>query len=443
MSIPVRYLRNVRGTDGIAGAVERAVADHALAPGDRLPTVRDLADQLGVSPTTVAAAYRRLADRGIVAGHGRQGTRVSAGPALPARPAPAVPAGAVNLTAGNPDPRLLPDLQPVLRHLGRPPNDYGAASADEPALVEGLLADLRADGIPAERAVIVSGALDAIERALAAHLRPGDRVALEDPGFPRTLDLVAALGLVAVPVTTDDRGLRPESLAEALDRPLAALVLSPRAQNPTGAALDERRTRELRRILRDHPDVLVVEDDFAGAIAGAEAHTLVTRDRPRWAVARSMAKAFGPDLRVAVLAGDQTTVARVEGRLRLGPGWTSHILQRAVLALRTDPAAAAVVERAAATYTERRRALVDALGGHGIDAWGRSGLNVWVPVPDEDAVIAGLAARGWAVAGGGRFRQRSAPGVRITIARLAPADARRLAGDLTAVLRPAHPVASV
>src|SRR3954447_144638 len=147
VSIPVRYLRGGRGADGIAGAVERAVADHALSPGDRLPTVRLLADELGVSPTTVAAAYRRLADRGIVTGEGRHGTRVSAGPALPARPAPVVPPGVVNLAAGNPDPRLLPDLRPVLRRLGRPPEAYDTASADEPELVEDLTAELRADGI--------------------------------------------------------------------------------------------------------------------------------------------------------------------------------------------------------------------------------------------------------------------------------------------------------
>jgi DNA-binding transcriptional MocR family regulator len=435
VSIPVRYLRGVRGSEGIAAAIERAVADHALAPRDRLPTVRLLAEQLRVSPTTVAAAYRRLADRGIVTGHGRQGTRVSAGPALPARPAPVIPPGVVNLAAGDPDPRLLPDLRPVLRRLEPPPTSYRAASSDHPELVEGMLEELRADGIAAERAVVVSGALDAVERVLAAHLRPGDRVLVEDPGFPRTLDLLAALGLVAVPVALDERGLRVDALTRALDQRPAALVLSPRAQNPSGAALDERRARDLRRALRPHPDVLIVEDDFAGLIAGAPARTLTGRDRPRWAVARSTAKALGPDLRLAVLTGDATTIDRVEGRLRLGPGWVSHLLQQAVADLRGSPGTATTVARAARTYTERRAALVDALAGVGLGAWGRSGLNVWVPVPDEDVAVAGLLARGWAVAAGARFRLRSAPAVRITISQLQPRAARRLADDLAAVLR--------
>jgi DNA-binding transcriptional MocR family regulator len=94
------------------------------------------------------------------------------------------------------------------------------------------------------------------------------------------------------------------------------------------------------------------------------------------------------------------------------------------------------VEAAARTYAERRGALVEALAGHGIPAWGRSGFNVWVPVPDEDAVIAGLLARGWAVAGGERFRLRTGPAVRITAAQLEPRAARRLAADLAAVLAP-------
>jgi hypothetical protein len=61
---------------------------------------------------------------------------------------------------------------------------------------------------------------------------------------------------------------------------------------------------------------------------------------------------------------------------------------------------------------------------------------VWVPVPDEDTAVAGLLARGWAVAAGHRFRMRAGPAVRITVARLEPADARRLAADLAGVHRP-------
>ena len=114
----------------------------------------------------------------------------------------------------------------------------------------------------------------------------------------------------------------------------------------------------------------------------------------------------------------------------------SHVLQSLVIDLWSTAKTATQIERAQETYASRRGALVDALAAHGIAATSRSGLNVWVPVAGEDAVIAGLQERGWAVAGGERFRLRTPPAIRITVAALDPSDATRLAGDLAAVLTP-------
>ncbi len=439
MSIPTQYLHSVRNAADIVRAVERAVADHALAPGDPLPTVRLLAERLDVSPSTVAAAYRTLATRGIVTGRGRQGTRVNAGPALPARAAPPVPTGVRNLAAGNPSSALLPAIRPALRRLAVPAVTYGDALVDLVELTERARSQFRADGIPADRVVVLGGALDGVERVLLAHLRAGDRVAVEDPGFPRVFDLVGALGLVPRPVTIDDRGMVPDALTAALRDGARAVVLTPRAQNPTGAAMDTRRAAELRRVIRAQPDLLVIEDDHAGPVAGAEVHSLATRDRNRWAVVRSVAKSLGPDLRVAVLVGDATTVDRVEGRLRLGAGWVSHLLQGLVVELWSDAKTEATIATAATTYARRRTALIDALATRGIAAHGRSGLNVWVPVTEEDVAIGGLLARGWAVAGGERFRIASPPAIRVTIADLPAADAARFAADLAATLDPHRP----
>lgn len=436
MSIPVSYWRSVKGAEGIVDAVERAVSDHVARPGDRLPTVRELATQLGVAPNTVAAAYRTLGTRGIVTGRGRQGTRINAGPALPARPAPIIPAGTRDLANGNPDPALLPSWRAALKRLSPPSVSYSEAQADDPQLLDLARRQFQADGIDADRALVVPGALDGVERVLVAHLRPGDRVAVEDPGFARSFDLISALGLVALPMEVDDEGPRPEALQGALADGAHAVLVTPRAQNPTGAVLTPARARALRRVLEPHPDVLVIEDDHAGPIAGATVATLTTAARPRWAVVRSVAKSLGPDLRVAVLTGDRTTMDRVEGRLRLGTGWVSHLLQALVVDLWSDPRTAAQIEHARATYSERRTALIDALAAHGIVAVGASGLNVWIPVTEEDVTISGLLARGWAVSGGERFRLRSGPAVRVTIATLSPIDARRFADDLADVLRP-------
>jgi DNA-binding transcriptional MocR family regulator len=412
--------------------VEAALTAGSLAPGERLPPVRALAAALRVSPATVAAAYRQLAQRGLAVGEGRRGTRLALRPALavPA-PVPVVPEGTIDLAEGNPDPARLPPLRPALARVSARPGLYGRASV-LPRLRTLAVRAFEEDGVPAAHVAVLGGALDAIERVLQGHLRPGDRVAVEDPGYMHVIDLVAALGLVPVPLAMDDAGPLPDDVEAALRGGADALLVTPRAHNPTGAALDEGRTRRLRAVLDRHPDVLLIEDDHGGPIAGVPARTLAHARRPRWAVVRSVSKALGPDLRLAVMAGDATTVARVQGRQALGAGWVSHVLQETVAHLWADPATRRRVDAAARAYGERRQALIAALRREGVAAHGRSGLNVWVPVREEAATVAAMADAGWAVRAGERYRIRSGPAVRLTVSRLDPADAPRVARALAA-----------
>jgi len=274
---------------------------------------------------------------------------------------------------------------------------------------------------------VVNGALDGLERVLSAHLRPGDSVAVEDPSYPAMLDLLRTLGMRPVPVAVDDLGAKPEALEKALGGGARGLLLTPRCQNPYGAALDLGRRRELRSVLRANRDVLVVEDDHADTVGGGSVIDVVERGWAAWAVVRSVSKTLGPDLRLAVLAGDATTVSRVEGRMAVGPGWVSTLLQRLVVELWAAPGQPRFQATVAATYARRREVLISALAAQGLRAHGRSGFNVWVPVADESAAVAGLADAGFAVLAGERFRLASPPGVRITIATLEPAEAGRVA----------------
>jgi DNA-binding transcriptional MocR family regulator len=397
-----------------------------------------------VSPATVAAAYRDLRRLGLVEGDGRQGTRVAPRPPVfGVSQAPRLVAldGTVDLSSGYPDAHLLPRLRPLRDQAGAPAASYDAA-VNDPVLLSSAAEQFETDGIPAGHVAVVSGALDGVERVLLAHLHPGDRVAVEDPGFPPLFDLLRALGLRIVPVAVDDRGPRPDGpdgLQNALAKGVDALLITPRGQNPTGAAVDAERAGALRRVLRDHPGLLVVEDDHAMPVAGAAASTLWDRRRLRWAVVRSVSKALGPDLRVAVLAADELTAARVAGRQAMGAGWVSTILQRLVAQLWADPATRQLVDRATAKYATRRERLLRLLADREIAAHGRSGLNVWVPVLDESAVAASLREAGWIVAAGERFRLRTGPAVRVTSASLGAAEARRFADDLAAALVASNP----
>ncbi|MET8571113.1 aminotransferase class I/II-fold pyridoxal phosphate-dependent enzyme [Streptomyces sp. NPDC004783] len=427
-----------RGAAEISADIERAVGAGELEPGQALPPMRELAERLGVNPNTVAAAYRTLRERGVIETAGRRGSRVRPRPATTGREfiRVEVPEGVRDVSDGNPDPALLPALGPVFAAAAgqgdRDPVLYGHEPED-PELVRLARAELDADGVPDGPVAVTSGSLDAMERVLAAHLRPGDAVAVEDPGWGSLLDLVPALGLRTVAVGVDDEGPLPDDVRRALAAGARALVVTDRAQNPTGAALSATRARALQSVLREHPGTLLIEDDHGHRIVDLPLHPLAGATRT-WAFVRSAAKAYGPDLRLAVLTGDAVTLDRVRGRQRLGPGWVSLITQRAVARLTADGTvdARAVV----AAYGRRRDALLGALARRGVTAHGRSGMNVWIPVPDETGAVARLLHAGWAVAPGARFRIGAPPGIRITVSTLPEDEVRPLADAVADALGP-------
>ncbi|MEU6636374.1 aminotransferase class I/II-fold pyridoxal phosphate-dependent enzyme [Streptomyces rochei] len=432
------YLITGRGAAEISASVERAVGSGELEPGQALPPMRELAERLGVNPNTVAAAYRTLRERGVIETAGRRGSRVRAQPATTGRDfiQVEVPEGVRDVSDGNPDPALLPPLGPAFAAAAeqgdREPVLYGSSPV-EPDLLRLARAELDADGVPDGPLAVTSGALDAMERVLAAHLRPGDAVAVEDPSWGSLLDLVPALGLRTVAVGVDDEGPLPDDVRRVLAAGARALVVTDRAQNPTGAALSALRARALRAVLRDHPDTLLIEDDHGHRIVDLPLHPLAGTTH-HWAFVRSAAKAYGPDLRLAVLTGDSVTLDRVRGRQRLGPGWVSRVTQRAVVRLWTD--GSVDTPAVAAAYGRRREALIGALADRGIAAYGRSGMNVWIPVPDETGAVARLLQAGWAVAPGARFRLGTPPGVRITVSTLGEEDIGPLAEAVASAVGP-------
>ncbi len=427
----------VRTAADLVALLEQRIGAGILAPGARLDPVRALAADLGLAPNTVAAAYRVLGERGLVVGEGRRGTFVAARPPLALAPAEEpVADGVVDLASGNPDPALLPSLAGALAVIDTGPVLYGHPPVD-PQLAALFRAGFAADGVPADHLAVVGGALDGLERVLAAHLRPGDRVAVEDPGYASVIELLHALGLRPVPVAVDPFGPEPGALAEALAAGVGAVVITPRAHNPTGAALDADRASELRPLLAG-ADVLVVADDHAGPIAGQPYHHLVGDDPAgggrRWATVRSMAKSLGPDLRLAAVAGDELTVRRVAGRQLVGQGWVSHLLQRTVAAMLSGAATPELLATASIAYARRRAVVVDTLVAAGSEVHGRSGMNVWVPVDDEARVVAGMLRQGYAVRSGARFRLASPPGIRVSVAATPEPVLAEAAAALVAVL---------
>jgi len=432
---PIQYRISGKTAKEIAASIERGIEEGSLKAGDPLPAVRRLAAELGVSPTTITAALADLRTRGLVMSRSRSRTYVSWRPPITgAWLGPMVPAGARDLASGNPDPTLLPNLRPFLRRMEPPLQLYGGETV-LPELRELAAAEFAGAGIGTNEIAVANGALDGIERALQAQLRPGDVVAVEDPGFAGLFDLMRALGLALRPVSIDAKGMIPAALSEALAEGASAIVVNPRGQNPTGASLDEERARELRRALDRAPDVMVLEDDHLGPIAGAPRLTL-TGGRRRWVATHSVAKALGPDLRLATLTGDTQTMSRVRGRQAVGPHWVSHMLQRLVAMLWSDPKVDAMLRQAAELYSERRSRFVAALAERGIEAQSSTGIAVWVPVPEETHVVQSLLERGWAVSPGAPYRLQSERAIRVTTSTLLARESDRLADAIEDALRP-------
>ncbi len=350
-------------------------------------------------------------------------------------PAFTPPAGALDVSSGNPDPRLLPPFEWAWSDGPPAPQLYGAEPAFAP-LLEWARGAFERSGVDAAAQIVVSGAVDGIERTLAAALRPGDRVLVEDPGYSNVIDLVRAMGFIPVGVPLDDEGPLPEPFARRLAGASAAII-TPRAQNPTGAYTTSGRARILRALLAEHPDVLLIENDHSASVGGPDAYQSLVAVSRQWAVVRSFSKTLSPDLRLAVMAGSPPLLAKIEGRHMLGPGWVSGVLQQLTHRLLADQRTGRLLARAQRTYRRRREALLQALGDRGVSAHGASGLNVYIPVQEEAAALQGLLARGWVLKPGAAYRLESTPFIRVTTAALQPAAARRLAQDIAEVLYPA------
>ena len=419
---------------GLALAVSRAVSEGALAPGQQLSPIRAVAGGLGLSPTTVSAAWGLLNRSGTIRTDGRRGTRVSdhvvAGPTRYRRALEHPAQLATDLSTGVPDPALLPDLGPALRRL--PERLTPGSYLDAPVLPR-LLEVLREQWpSTAETITVVDGVMDALDQLVASSLRYGDRVAVENPCFPPLLDLLEAAGTRVVGVEVDESGPVVTSLQAAVDAGVRMVFWQPRAQNPTGASTPASRARQLAGVLEGR-DVVVVENDSAGAVATAELVTLDDLLPGRVVHVRGFSKSHGPDLRLAAIGGPASLVDPLVERRYLGQAWTSRLLQHVLLDLLTDPEGIAAVQRARDEYARRRSLVVAALREAGTDLPTGDGLNLWLPVADESAALVRLASRGIGAGAGAPFAVAPGfePHVRVTVGLVADGH-EALAAELAA-----------
>jgi DNA-binding transcriptional MocR family regulator len=407
-----------RSARGIAAAVGRMITDGTLPVGERLPTVRELASELGVSPTTVSEAWKSLAAVGAIDARGRQGTfvRRPTGPSTPRRYRRITEGPghfALDLSTGTPDPALLPDLGPILGRVSR--QAFTSSYLDDPVLPQ-LDERLRSDWPFAPEALtVVDGAMDALDRIAGVVVRLGDRVVVEHPAFPPLLDLLDLLGAEVIGVSLDQHGMRADALADAVAQGISAVFLQPRAHNPTGITLTQSRGKQLAAVLA-LSDAVVVEDDHSGDIASGNLVSMGRFLPHRTVHIRSYSKSHGPDLRLAAVGGAGDVVSAVANRRLLGPGWSSRILQAVLLELLDHAPTIDTVRHAREQYAARRRSVTEVLEEADVPFTGIDGINLWMQVADERSALITLAAQGVGAAPGEPFMvPPDTPSLRVTV----------------------------
>ncbi|WP_220443698.1 PLP-dependent aminotransferase family protein [Paracoccus luteus] len=393
-----------RSARAIAHEVSALIRSGELPVGAQLPTIRELAREMGVSPATVSQAWKSLRRHRVIEGSGRRGTRVSAsvgGGARPERMASVANYGPdiIDLSRAAPDTRLLPALEPALAAGAAV---AGLNSYDRERILPALDRCLRRDWpYDAGALLAVNGGYNGIYTALHALIRPGAVIAVEHPTPMRLLDILEDMDLTILPVDCDDQGPRPDLLAQALAQRPSAFLFQPRLHGATGHMLTPARLTELRDVLAAS-DTLIIEDDGVGDLA-----MLPRQSLGRWLPDRvihilSFSKSLGPDLRLAVMSSTVPLIEEIQAFRLFSSGWTSRILQGAACWLLQDAQAQALLDRARRTYQDRRDALATRLRDDAIPIGPGGGLCLRAPVRSESYALVTLAARGIAVQPGSK-----------------------------------------
>jgi GntR family transcriptional regulator / MocR family aminotransferase len=386
----------------VAGQLRDAIADGRIAAGERLPASRALAAELGVSRTVVNGAYAQLFAEGWVEGRHGSGTYVTDGapagppagaghhhaarhtdPPVTGARARAEPAATTAPQSAYHDPAPLINLRPGIpwtpgidkaawRRAWRTAGLHPPAAPADPAGLAELRAALTAY-LRRSRAVrctptdilVTRGVADGLGLIAAALLRPGDRVGVEEPGYPVARAVLTAHGAQVVPCRVDRDGLVPGELPAGLK----LIYTTPSHQYPLGGRLPIPRRRALIGWARAH-GTLIAEDDYDGEFRYdvAPLPALYGLDPDIVIYLGSATKTLTPALRIGWLATRPSLVTRLAQTLDQLGGWPAEPAQRAMLTLITTGDMERHIRRMRHEYTRRRAALAavfrDGNAGH-------------------------------------------------------------------------------
>ena len=366
----------------IADALQAAMADGSLKPGDRLPPQRQLAAQLDVDLTTVTRAYDEARRRNLLEGRGARGTYVAA---------PKVELTAVlDLSMNTPPPPEGVDFDDMLKQglsqvLMRTDSDllmtYHLGGGSDTARKAGAqwLAPMFGDLDP-EQVVVCPGAQAAIAALILALTEPGDVILAEPMSYPGLRTAASQFGRRIIAVETDEHGMVPQMLEQACLQHKPALVyLNPTLQNPTSITMPERRRKQIASIAR-RCNVRIVEDDPYWLLADAPPPPIATFAPEQVYYISTLSKCLTPGLRVAfVLMRDTHERERFLVALRSFALMVAPLTAALATQWILDGSASKLMEGVRNEARQRHWMARDILAGRYSGAG--DGLHVWLELP--------------------------------------------------------------
>jgi DNA-binding transcriptional MocR family regulator len=408
----------------LADTLEQAIRSGRLAPGDRLPTHRDLSKRLGVAVSTVSRAYAEATRRGLIGGTVGRGTFV-------------LPAGRENEAGGNreglrPIERLyLPLMQregAINLSLNEPLSDGTGDRlrfAFEAVIAKGNLNELahyqplqgqldhREAGaawlrelgvdVAVDDVYAVSGGQTALMTIFLGLARPGDTVLTEELTWPGALSVGRLTGIRLMPVAIDQEGMVPEAFDVACQtlRPRFVYTM-PTLHNPTNATASLGRRQEIVRIARAH-NVLIVEDDAYGFLIEPRATPYCQLARDITVYLTSLSKSIAPALRVGFMSVPPRLHKAMRAAMRATTTMVSPVLLELAAHMINSGAGRDAIRFQVAAARQRQQLAVSILGQEGSAP---TSLHYWLRLPPDmrNAVfVADSLANGVAVTPGDAF----------------------------------------
>jgi DNA-binding transcriptional MocR family regulator len=320
----------------VASELRTRIDKGVYAPGERVPSVRRLSEQLQVSIATVIEAYARLESQGLIEARPQSGyyvrARLAAAPPEPAISNPVCSPTMVSVSAlamevlkstrdpdivqlavASPHPQFLPlaQLNRILARLARTDDGRGGCYDFPPGSIELRHQIVRraADAgctLSPDDIVTTTGCQEALSIALRAVANPGDTIAIDSPAFYGTLQTIESLGMKALEIPTHPRsGVSLDALKLALERwHVRAVLLVPNFNNPLGACMPEENKKRLVRLLAEH-DTPLIEDDIYGELGYASPRPKAAKAFDRKGLVllcSSFSKTLAPGYRVGWIA---------------------------------------------------------------------------------------------------------------------------------------------